>query len=230
MLAALISGHNDMFHKDSDYQYTDYPAFATIPQTWQLVHLFEVTSKYQTGGTPPLSKGIIEQEKQPCYPWIGASNITDSGLLSGPFKYITHQSVLNNGYHLFPPNTPVLVCIGSTTGKCCFVEDTSFSNQQLTGLIPNNTINAKFLFYAMCYQRNDIRRDASFNSIVPIINHDYLDTICVPLPPIEEQNEIVETISDMDNEIITFEQQYLKLASMKKSLLRRLITGEIRMV
>ncbi len=50
----------------------------------------------------------------------------------------------------------------------------------------------------------------------------------LPLPPIEEQQKIVEILSSVDEQITSYQQEKEKYKELKKGLIQKLLTGEIR--
>ena len=52
--------------------------------------------------------------------------------------------------------------------------------------------------------------------------------IKIPLPPLEEQKQIASILSSVDNKIKKEEEYKAKLERLKKGLMQKLLTGEIR--
>ncbi len=50
----------------------------------------------------------------------------------------------------------------------------------------------------------------------------------IPLPPIEEQNEIANILSSVDNKLVVLRAKKEKYKTLKKGLLQKLLSGEIR--
>lgn len=62
------------------------------------------------------------------------------------------------------------------------------------------------------------------------ISRSALGKITISLPKIEEQNQIAQILSDMDNEIQELERQLEKYKMMKQGMMQSLLTGKIRLV
>ena len=54
------------------------------------------------------------------------------------------------------------------------------------------------------------------------------DAIKIPIPPIEEQNKICSILSSVDAKIKKEKEYKAKLERLKKGLMQKLLTGEIR--
>ena len=52
----------------------------------------------------------------------------------------------------------------------------------------------------------------------------------ITIPNYEEQNQIAQILSDMDNEIELFQEQLSKYKQVKQGLMQELLTGKIRLV
>ncbi len=50
----------------------------------------------------------------------------------------------------------------------------------------------------------------------------------IPLPPIEEQNEIANILSSVDNKLVVLRAKKEKYETLKKGLLQKLLSGEVR--
>ena len=58
-----------------------------------------------------------------------------------------------------------------------------------------------------------------------------IEAIVIPLPKSrDEQNRIVQILSDMDNEIQQLEKQLEKYKMLKQGMMQSLLTGKIRLV
>ena len=55
-----------------------------------------------------------------------------------------------------------------------------------------------------------------------------LGKINVCIPPLPEQNKIASILSNIDDKITSQEQYKEKLEKLKKSLMQKLLTGEVR--
>jgi len=60
------------------------------------------------------------------------------------------------------------------------------------------------------------------------IDQDIIKNIPVPIPPIPEQQKIGRTLSNVDSQIEQKKQYHAKLVRIKKALMQKLLTGQIR--
>lgn len=61
------------------------------------------------------------------------------------------------------------------------------------------------------------------------INAQNIKSLLIPIPPIKEQEKIVSILSSLDSQIEQYEDKKIKLEELKKGLMQKLLTGEIRL-
>ena len=103
-------------------------------------------------------------------------------------------------------------------------------SMDLTKLIyDKNKINSTYLFY---YLTLDIIRTKmkSFSHGVNVLhlNHNLVRELIVILPPLEEQKAIAEILSTIDKTIEKVQEDIERTEKLKKGLMQKLLTGEIR--
>ena len=118
-------------------------------------------------------------------------------------------------------------------GKCvAYVrDDEAYAGGDIFLFRPNNGIsfNAEFLSY--CLNSGEVGRLKSRLGQGLSIFHIYpshLQTLEVPLPTIEEQNQIVKILSEVDAKIEKEEATKAELEQLKKGLMQVLLTGKVR--
>ena len=92
-------------------------------------------------------------------------------------------------------------------------------------------VNPTYLFYAL--RSKETRRwviDNSQSSALTNMNQSIADAIPVRIPPIEEQKEIGEILSEMDREIALMQGKLAKAYQLKKGMMQELLNGRIRLV
>lgn len=206
----------------SKMKYSGVEWIGDIPIDWK-VNRLRYNCTFKTGGTPPDKYGInIDVDG---YPWITAQDMNNGMIIKNYSQYITEESRKYCSYKLFPKDTILLVCIASV-GKIGYLLEPAYSNQQITALMPNKNIFAKYLLYLIAVNSPTIIKDASSN-VVPIINTQYLANIYCCLPNINEQkliaNFLDEKISNLDNILLDLNKQIDILDRYKKQLITETI-------
>jgi len=62
----------------------------------------------------------------------------------------------------------------------------------------------------------------------PKLNKAQLNSIKIPLPPLEEQKQIAEILSTADEKLKVLRAKKEKYEALKKGLLQKLLSGEVR--
>ena len=144
---------------------------------------------FQTGTTPPNSIGVNQEGKG--IRWFKPGDFSDESIdLTSAENYITSEIVNQKKLSVYPEKTILVVGVASI-GKVGYSENSSYSNQQITALKVIGQIFPKYLAYFMFSSGQYIRETALY-TVVPIINNQYLSSLKIILPNLEEQESIVE--------------------------------------
>ena len=178
----------------------------------------------QSGGTPSTTRSDYWDGD---IPWINSGELKDCSIKK-PSKYITKLGLDSSSARLFPKNTVVIALTGATTAKLGVLEIETSTNQSVTGILPNNEFNSKFLFYQLFSLRREILSN-SLGTAQPHINKRIVDEILVKLPPIKEQLSIVSKIEELLSDLEIGKQQlqivHQRLKVYRQSLLKWAFEG-----
>ena len=120
-------------------------------------------------------------------------------------KYNTYVSTDGSKKgNLIPKNSVLVTCIG-TIGKVIINDREVTTNQQINSIIPNETIDVKYLMYQMLTKRKYLNHIANA-PIVPIINKTTFENIEISLPPLKKQKQITKTL-DKAKELIELRKE-----------------------
>jgi len=165
----------------------------TIPRHWSWVRLGEI-GICRTGTTPPTS---VKEYFGNDIPFVKPADITLTGLVIDN-EGLTYTG-LNEGV-LIPTNSLLMVCIGGSIGKSYFSQIPVSCNQQINTITPLCGIKARFLQYLLQsnYFQKAIWKKTS-GGTTPIINRSKWESIPIPLPPLSEQDNIIDFFQDFEN-------------------------------
>jgi type I restriction enzyme S subunit len=162
-----------------------------LPSSWRLVRLgslFEVT----TGATP--------LRKNPAYydsgtiPWV-TSGAVNAGRITTPAEMITQLALEETNVKLFPKGTLLVAMYGEgqTRGRVAELAIEASTNQAVAAILFDREQAALKpfvrLFFEDSYQRVRAR---SAGGVQPNLNLGLIKDTMLPLPPPEEQAELVE--------------------------------------
>lgn len=216
-------------NNDTDKKYSGFEWIGEIPETWDIKRL-KYVCRFQTGTTPSNNEGISFEEDG--YNWYTPSDFPANMVMADSERYITTDIVNRNNISIYNKGTVLIVGIGATVGKIGYTMKESYSNQQVTALIPTN-IYGKYLMYYL-YSKADYIKDNALYTTMPIINNAYLSNIIIPVPKETEQKEIVDYLDErcLVIEKIMKDKEYSikKITKYKESLIYEYVTGKKRVL
>ena len=199
-----------------------------IPEGWKWVRLGEICNKIEAG------KSILCNEKIPSNDEIG---IVKTGVCSfGKFKENESKTCLSkNDWHdeyeikrgdflIGRANTLELV------GSCVIVDSINkklMLSDKILRIVFCNFVNHSFILYMMKskFLRSQIEKSSTGSSpTMKNISQESIKNYVVPLPPLKEQDEIVNKVETLLANVTTLEDQIQAL----KSLSDKLIFGIIK--
>lgn len=203
------------------------PWLGEIPEHWEVVKLKYLIKSVETGKTP--STAVDAFFEGGTINWFSPGDFK-SLILSDSNKKITEYAVEKNKLNLYPKDSILLIGIGATLGKVAIATVECFSNQQINAIITNKKLLPYFgLYYLNAIK--DVIRNESNASTMAILNQSKTKDLTITLPPIEEQQVIIDSINDkeakFDEGIKTIEAQIDKLREYRKSIISEVVTGKI---
>ena len=155
-----------------------------------------------TGGTP--STGKIEYWENGDIPWL-QSGCCQNCDVNSTDKYITKEGYDNSSTRMMPPNTVMIALTGATAGKVGYLKFEACGNQSITGILPCDSLNPRYLFYYLLSQRDKILNDC-VGGAQAHVSQGYVKNMRVPVLSIIEQKQIVEVLTKLFS-IITMRQR-----------------------
>ena len=221
---AVTKGLNpDVPMKDSGVDW-----IGEIPEHWEFVKLKRYC-KIRTGKTPSTTKEYYFENGD--IKWFTPGDLNKFELVDSERK-VTYRAQLEQACNMFPANTVYLVGIGGTIGKVGFCETEATCNQQINAIIPNcKKINHKYLAHLTQSTKVQILRIANFSTL-PIINQDRTGSLNIVVPPISEQESIVNILENksapINAAIKAAEKQISLLQERKKIIINDVVTGKVK--
>ncbi len=160
-----------------------------VLENWVWVRLNEV-SDIVTGGTPSKNNNEFYGGS---FPFVKPADLDQGRHVNFASEYLTDKG--RSVSRIIPSGSTSVCCIG-TIGKCGYIEMESTTNQQINTLIPK--FNKLFTYYYCNSESfvNELRNLASATTI-SIVNKGKMSTLPFPLPPLPEQQRIVDSIESL---------------------------------
>lgn len=166
-----------------------------------------------TGGTP--STKVWNYWNNGTIPWLQSGCCQNCDVCSSN-NFITQDGYDNSSAKMMPKNTVMIALTGATAGKIGFLRFEACGNQSITGILPCNDLNQRFLYYFLISQRPKILNDCIGGAQLHI-SQAYVKNILIPILPLSRQNEIVDKLTKIEVIISLRYKQLKKLDELVKA-------------
>jgi type I restriction enzyme S subunit len=196
----------------------------TIPKTWQIVKLGDIAEVVSGFGFPLEYQG----RKSGKYPFIKVGDMNSfEKYVTSADNFVGEEDVISLKARIFPPNTIIFPKIGMATylNKFRILKTWGTFDNNVAGVIPKKC-EPEFLFYYFL-GKIDLKQLSS-RTTAPSIRKTTLETLLIPLPPLSEQQKIVEVLCSIDVKLQFEKNEKTILERIKRGLMDLLLTGKIR--
>jgi type I restriction enzyme S subunit len=153
--------------------------------------LFGQVAEVVTGNTPPKKD---PENYGPGVPWVKPPDLDGWAPITSTAETLSEKG--QNLARLLPKETVMVCCIGSV-GRVGIAGTTVATNQQINSLVFGPAVNARFGYY-YCRSIRNVLQSAARQAVVPILNKSDFAKISMPVPPLSEQQKIVEILDQAD--------------------------------
>ena len=202
----------------------------SIPIDWKIIKLNKIFN----------IKNGVNKEKSFFGKGTPIVNVLDvygnSGLISNQIKgkvTLSENEIisfkLKKGDVVFTRTSETIEDIGTSSVILDDVEKTTFSGFLLRAQPKTEDFEINFKIF--CFSSNIIRRQiisTATKTSRALTTKNYLSNVVIPIPPLPEQQQIATILSNVDSQIQSQVQYKEKLERLKKSLMQKLLTGEVR--
>ena len=159
----------------------------------ELVTIKDISKTIKTGKTPPSKeKKYFNGEVN----WYTPGDLKFNKYLDESKRTLTKLAFSDKKAIVHEPGTLLIGCIGDI-GKLGITTTRSSSNQQITGVFPNENADVNYLYYWFKGHKETLE-NYSNNAVVPILNNRTLEKVKIPLPPLETQKKIASILDAAD--------------------------------
>ena len=203
-----------------------------IPSHWVILKLGYLGSFKSGNGFPENVQG----KQQGDFPFFKVSDTNNHGnekFMTNSNNYVSNDDLQNFKWNLFNTNTIVFPKIGMVllNNKRRILNQPSFIDNNMMGFSTNDKINFKFSYYLLSLI--DFK-DYCSDGTIPSIGESQISPIKVGLPPLSEQQQIVEYLDEqtqiIDNTISIEEKRIELLKEYRQSLISEVVTGKRKVV
>lgn len=197
--------------------------FTNIPAHWSIKKMPEVV-KWGSGGTPKATEKAYYENGT--IPWLIIGDLND-GIVTESSSRITELGLENSSAKMIPVGT-LLVAMYGSIGKLGITGIECCTNQAIAYAKHLYGVTTKFMFYYMALIKSELISMGK-GGTQKNISQTVLNSLIVPVPPIEEQNRIVarieELFSELDNGVETLRKTKQQLTVYRQAVLKDAFAG-----
>ena len=197
-----------------------------LPKTWRIKTLADVAD-WTSGGTPSSKDSTLYGGN---IPWIVIGDLTE-GVVLETEKTISKKGLDSSSAKKLPVGTVMVAMYGASIGRTGVMGKEMTTNQAIACGIPKDEeILGKYLLYFLQSQKNEFIA-AGKGGAQPNISQGVVKSWKIPLPPIDEQLEIINEI-DSQLERLAQANSATDILSkestgLRRSLLQAAFTGQL---
>ena len=187
-----------------------------IPDSWRWEKLGNLCSKIGAGSTP---KGGSVNYVAEGVPFIREQNVYSSGLLYSGMVYITEEMNELKAGSMVKPNDLLLNITGGSIGRCALTPDDFIIGNVNQHVLIIRLVDVAIVKYIHAvinspYIQSQIREKSKGDK--EGLSATSTKNFWIPIPPIEEQQRIVDKINEIMPKIDEYEKIEKELEALKK--------------
>ncbi|MBM4263544.1 MAG: type I restriction endonuclease subunit S [Deltaproteobacteria bacterium] len=199
-----------------------------LPERWCWSSLGECFAVH-VGATP---SRVVKAFWNGDIPWVASGEVQFCHIFDTREK-ITAEGFSNSSTQLNPAGSVILNMIGEgkTRGKAGILKIAACNNQNCAAVWVSDTpIPSEFIYFWLLFRYEQTRQLGSGNN-QPAMNKSIVEQITFPLPPLAEQEAIVDAVEDqisiIDHLESDLEAKLKSAQGLRQSILRHAFTGQL---
>ena len=189
---------------------------------------------YNMGKTPPRKE--IEFWESATFPWVSIADLVGDGIVNTTKECVNDYAAKTTFKGKISKAGTLLMSFKLTVGKVSILGIDAFHNEAIISIYPfidENKITTNYLFKVLplISQSGDTKTAIKGNTL----NSDSLDSLLIPLPPVNEQKRICDKIDELNSPLFFYEEsenEARKLdmqfpEQLKKSILQMAVQGKL---
>jgi len=190
-LDRLRAGRSTGAQRRTSVQPPDSDSLDAIPETWGWAAIGEV-AEIQIGGTP--------SRKTAAYwgggvPWVSSGEVANCRI-SRTRETISRTGLVNSSAKMYPAGTVLIAMIGEgkTRGQSAILDIEASTNQNVAGILPDASVVMPEYVWCWALAQYEITRAVGRGGNQPALNGQKVRELAIPVPPLDEQHEIVRRV------------------------------------
>lgn len=208
--------------KDKPFHETE---LGMIPEGWE-VHAASDMYNINIGKTPPRKEPIWFSENQNDVKWISISDLGKSGtFIIDSSEKLTKEAIKKHNIIVVPKNT-ILLSFKLTIGRVAICNSDMTTNEAIARFYLNDEFDMEYLY--MYLKNYNYELLGSTSSIATAVNSKIIKNMYILKPPFEVVKRFHSIVNPLFERIRRNIEENNRLASLRDTLLPRLMSGEIK--
>ena len=196
-----------------------------LPENWCWTRMQEI-AQWGSGGTP--SRKVSEYYNGDIS-WVKTGELNDDYIFETE-EHITQEAISHSSAKIYPTDTVVIAMYGATIGKVGILGIPAATNQACACAIVKPSTDYKYLFYYAQSQKDDFIKKGK-GGAQPNISQEIIKFHQFPLPPLPEQQRIVDRIESLFAKLDEAKEKAQAVVdsfeTRKAAILHKAFTGEL---
>lgn len=196
-----------------------------LPENWCWTRMQEI-AQWGSGGTP--SRKVSEYYNGDIS-WVKTGELNDDYIFETE-EHITQEAISHSSAKIYPTDTVVIAMYGATIGKVGILGIPAATNQACACAIVKPSTDYKYLFYYAQSQKDDFIKKGK-GGAQPNISQEIIKFHQFPLPPLAEQQRIVDRIESLFAKLDEAKEKAQAVVDSfethKAAILHKAFTGEL---
>ena len=193
-----------------------------IPKGWKVGNIQECCAQIQNGGTPRRNEPRFWDGGN--IPWLASGEVRQS-IITATESFITEEGLAESSAKWVPAFSTVVALYGATAGQVSFTSSRLTTNQAVCALIPKKDF-AFFIYLTMRGATAELENKA-VGSAQQNISKGIVEETKVVLPPTALVQRFADVASPLFERWISNLHQSRTLATLRDTLLPKLLSGEL---
>jgi type I restriction enzyme S subunit len=178
-----------------------------------------------SGGTPSTTEGSYWNGN---IEWVSAKDVSNANgvFLLDTEKKITQEGIDNSATKLLPEKT-VIVTARGTVGAHCMLGKPMTMNQTNYGLKAKEGVGDYFVYFTLSEMVEQLKQQSYGTIFDTITTKTFRSALCAQ-PPIDAIQKLEDQVTPLMDAILNNQRESRTLASLRDSLLPKLMRGEVR--
>ena len=201
--------------------------FGQIPIDWDVTTIGSIAD-VKSGLTPLRAKQELYYDNG-TIPWVKTMDLNNKEV-TVTTECVTKLALEETSLTLLPENIVLVAMYGgfNQIGRTGLLKVPGATNQAISALLPKREYLAEYLQIWLNANVKEWKKYAASSRKDPNITKSDVLNFNVLLPPLKEQQKIVEILSSVEKQIENYEQEKQKYIELKKGLMQQLLTGKLR--